>query len=182
MAMTPALTLPLSPTALRDIVTQLGQPAEPIATSGHDHDRFGALLDALESHYRQACQAADEGGRDPDADRLVRDIWKVACGWMTDYLELLARGREQSPAALRAEQAQLKGHIDRLTALMRTVAVVWAELGLETPGAIYEAVWTIRVPPLAYLRAMWTLFWSAIRHPLSDATIDLSTGRLLYRT
>lgn len=40
----------------------------------------------------------------------------------------------------------------------------------------------VRVPPLAYLRAMANLFWSAIRHPLSETTIDLSTGRVLYRT
>lgn len=39
-----------------------------------------------------------------------------------------------------------------------------------------------RIAPLAYLRAMGNLFWSAIRHPLSNTTIDLSTGRVLYRT
>jgi hypothetical protein len=40
----------------------------------------------------------------------------------------------------------------------------------------------IRISPRAYLLAMWNLFWSAIRHPFSETTIDLSTGRVLYRT
>jgi hypothetical protein len=53
--------------------------------------------------------------------------------------------------------------------------------GVELPEPIGEAVCTVRIPPLAYLRAMGNLFWSAIRHPLSETTIDLSTGRVLYR-
>ena len=40
---------------------------------------------------------------------------------------------------------------------------------------------TIQITSLAYLRAMGNLFWSAIRHPLSDTTIDLSTGHVLRR-
>ncbi|MFO0796506.1 MAG: hypothetical protein U0804_03455 [Gemmataceae bacterium] len=42
-------------------------------------------------------------------------------------------------------------------------------------------VLTIRISPLAHLRAMWNLWWSAVRHPLSETTIDLSTGRVLSR-
>ena len=49
------------------------------------------------------------------------------------------------------------------------------------PESRSEAVETIRIPPFAYLRAMGNLFWSSIRHPLSETTIDLSTGRVLYR-
>ncbi len=45
-----------------------------------------------------------------------------------------------------------------------------------------SAVFVVRIPPLAYLLAMTNLFWSAIRHPLSETTIDLSTGRVLYRS
>lgn len=45
-----------------------------------------------------------------------------------------------------------------------------------------DAGTTVRIPPLAYLRAMANLFWSCLRHPLSEATIDLSTGRVLYRS
>jgi hypothetical protein len=52
---------------------------------------------------------------------------------------------------------------------------------LVTPH-LADEVLIIRIPPIAYLRAMWNLFWSAIRHPLSETTIDLSTGRVLYRT
>jgi hypothetical protein len=38
----------------------------------------------------------------------------------------------------------------------------------------------IHIPWWAYLRTMWNLFWSCILHPLSETTIDLSTGRVLY--
>lgn len=33
--------------------------------------------------------------------------------------------------------------------------------------------------PLAYLRAIWTLFWSSIRRPWTTTAIDLSTGEVL---
>jgi len=29
---------------------------------------------------------------------------------------------------------------------------------------------------------MWNLFWSGIRHPWRETTIDLTTGRVLYRS
>lgn len=62
---------------------------------------------------------------------------------------------------------------------MRTMAVVWEEVELETPDEIFEVVWTITISPGAYLRSMWNLFWSSIRHPLSETTIELRTGRIL---
>ena len=30
---------------------------------------------------------------------------------------------------------------------------------------------------LVYLRAMWTILWTAIRHPLTTTYVDLSTGK-----
>ena len=39
----------------------------------------------------------------------------------------------------------------------------------------------VRIPWWAYLRAMANLYWSCVRHPLSETTIDLSTGRILER-
>jgi hypothetical protein len=53
---------------------------------------------------------------------------------------------------------------------------------IPTVGATEDEMPTvIRIPWWAYLRSMWNLFWSAIRHPFSETTIDLSTGRVLYR-
>jgi hypothetical protein len=76
--------------------------------------------------------------------------------------------------------------MDRLSSYLvgqiRTLIVAHPELEARLPSDLADAVYTVRIPPLAYLRSMWSLFWSAIRHPLSDTTIDLSTGRVLYRT
>ncbi|HTU20257.1 MAG TPA: hypothetical protein VMG10_19490 [Gemmataceae bacterium] len=40
----------------------------------------------------------------------------------------------------------------------------------------------LRIPPLAYLRAMFMIAWSAFRHPWSTTTIDLATGRVVHRS
>ncbi|HEY1191977.1 MAG TPA: hypothetical protein VGE74_30385, partial [Gemmata sp.] len=64
----------------------------------------------------------------------------------------------------------------------RVVLLSRPDLGLALPADLEPTVWAVRIPPLAHLRAMFNLFWSAIRHPFSETTIDLSTGRVLYRT
>jgi hypothetical protein len=38
----------------------------------------------------------------------------------------------------------------------------------------------VRVIPFrGYLRSLWTLFWTALRHPLTTTAIDLSTGKVV---
>ncbi|MFO0824497.1 MAG: hypothetical protein U0792_15505 [Gemmataceae bacterium] len=78
--------------------------------------------------------------------------------------------------------AELEFISTRLRELMRSALVEMPEWELPISDELAAKVWTVRISPLAYLRAMWNLFWSAIRHPLSETTIDLSTGRVLYRT
>lgn len=46
--------------------------------------------------------------------------------------------------------------------------------GFENDGPEVRAI-----PWLGYLRSIWTLFWTAIRHPLTTTAIDLSTGRVV---
>jgi hypothetical protein len=38
---------------------------------------------------------------------------------------------------------------------------------------------TNRIPPLGYFRSVWTLFWTAFRHPFTTTAIDLSTGQIV---
>lgn len=82
----------------------------------------------------------------------------------------------------RAAVAVLHTQRERLRELMQTVIVTRPEWNLTIPSELESEVWTVRISPRAYLRAVANLFWSAIRHPLSETTIDLSTGRVLYRT
>ncbi len=37
----------------------------------------------------------------------------------------------------------------------------------------------IRISPLAFLRSMFALLWTAFRHPLSTTYIDVTTGDIL---
>jgi hypothetical protein len=37
----------------------------------------------------------------------------------------------------------------------------------------------VKITPLAYLRSMWLILWSAFRHPLTTTVIDLETGRIV---
>jgi hypothetical protein len=96
---------------------------------------------------------------------------------VVDQARRIAHGRFR-----RRLVAAITSQMDRLADLMRTMAVVWPELELETPENITEAVWTVTITPGAYLRAMGNVFWSAIRHPLSQTTIELKTGRVLHHT
>src|SRR5262249_10468918 len=36
-----------------------------------------------------------------------------------------------------------------------------------------------RIPPLAYLRTVWALLWTAFRHPFTTTYIDPFTGKVL---
>lgn len=141
-----------------------------------DDDRWLAQLEAV---YEKACVTSDEGG---DAEEVVVSLWQTACERMAVYQSLIGDAREQARGRFRRRfLAAVALRMDRLVELMRTMAVVWDDLELDTPDEIYESVWTIHIPFVARLRAMWNLFWSAIRHPLSETTIELKTGRVLYR-
>jgi hypothetical protein len=52
-----------------------------------------------------------------------------------------------------------------------------AERFRETPGLVSEK--RFRVSPLAYLRACWSLLWTALLHPRTTSVISLRTGRVL---
>jgi hypothetical protein len=39
----------------------------------------------------------------------------------------------------------------------------------------------IRIPPLAFLRSMAVILWSALRHPFQTTEVDLSTGKVIRR-
>jgi hypothetical protein len=119
-------------------------------------------------------------------------IWKLGCDhlspsaevirkldrWLTEH-DLRARvfGRPFVRWLLAPAIRYLREGAD----FLRTMIVAWPDLELEPPEVLAEWVWRVRIPPSAYLRACATLFWNAVRHPLSETTIDLSTGRVLYR-
>ncbi len=117
---------------------------------------------------------------DESTSEVIESLWTGACFSMTLYQDLLrltyqlARGRFR-----RRFRNEVGKRADRLAEFMRTMVVVWEEPELKCPPEIFEAVWTIRIAPLAYLRAMGNLFWSSIRHPLSETKIELKTGRVL---
>ena len=73
-------------------------------------------------------------------------------------------------------------YTDGIVDLVRTLVVAHPDWELPITGSLSDALWKLRISPWSNLRAMANLFWSAIRHPLSNTTIDLSTGRVAYRS
>jgi hypothetical protein len=128
----------------------------------------------------------------PDRLKLIHEAWHdVICDSIRAVVKLLSETRDEQSKSFgfpwcfgqlrevtRAESIVL----DQLIELARTLLIRRPEFDLVLPADLEATVWTVRISPLAYLRAMGNLFWSAIRHPLSETTIDLSTGRVLYRT
>lgn len=48
------------------------------------------------------------------------------------------------------------------------------------PSESSEEPIIIHVSAFAYLRTMWSLLWTAFRHPLTTTYIDVVTGEVLY--
>ncbi len=113
------------------------------------------------------------------ADSLLQETWDAT---VCDPIRQLAQLRKGGRQLTRAMSRVVETVLDQVTDLARTVLLSKPEWNLRLPEDLEHVVWTIRIPPLAYLRACFNLFWSALRHPLSETTIDLSTGHVLYRT
>ena len=178
--MNPTPTVHLSRDWLRAITARQGDTEEALSR----------LREILTADDQLLCQFADMRDRcrcdavwGGTSGAEVAELWGLACERMSVYLLALDDIREAPHGRFRTLLLQELGTRSAcLAEFMRTMALTWTGPELFTPDELYAAVWTIRMSPLAYLRAMWNLFWSAIRHPLSDTTIDLSTGRVLYRT
>lgn len=119
----------------------------------------------------------------------VRGLWVGLCDRLSKYernaAELRGRGWFSSSRLRRAAREVVEEYdslCERMRDLIRYLVIAAPELDLEIPEHLAGSVLTVRVTPLAYLRTMWNILWSAIRHPLSTPTIDLSTGRVMYRT
>jgi hypothetical protein len=106
--------------------------------------------------------------------------WLFFCGFLTatDRLRSRLAGRPDRADAIARLDAEREDVID----VMRCMLIEYPDWTLPVPDHLLAAVFTVRVSWRAYLLAMWNLLWSAVRHPRSEATIDLGTGRVLYRT
>lgn len=191
--MTLAITLP--PLPVRDVLDRPDAVNQMEAWLQESLKEYKTTLDSFEESYNEICRFVDDSEELPAvsdalaslldqqwrmAEQHIRSLWDNGCKMMTMDQRHLAKWQQAPHLPIREQfLTAINSEIERLAELMRTMAVVWEELELETPEEIYEAVWTIRVSPQAYLRAMWNLFWSSIRHPLSDTVIELKTGRVL---
>ncbi len=138
------------------------------------------IFDELDVDYATLSEASPSEG---DTATSVVAYWSMLC-LVTTWL-IQTRNESRKPTISRTSRrvsTDLEARVERAAELMRTIAMTWPELDLIAPSDIHETVWTVRVSPAAYLRAVWSLLWSAIRHPLSDTTIDLCTGRVLRRS
>jgi hypothetical protein len=143
-------------------------------------------INELFTLYDILCQSAEV---EIDTDRVsqtAKDFWDHTCSSLALCQKWLIRAK-QLPTALNITIhssrnkfiAGRKHSIETLADLIRTMYVVWDDLDLIVPEEIADSVWTIRISPLAYARAIWNLFWSCLLHPFSETTIELKTGRTL---
>lgn len=173
------LTIPaLRDDRLREYTTPRESTVSLLADLDQTITVHDAWLNEVEDLYTQAVELADNGN---DAGLIaVVLLWDAACERLSEYVKLMAMARQVTPRSFRHYFVREVGkRAERLAELMRTIAVVCDELELETPDELYEAVWTLRITPLAYLRAMWNVFWSSIRQPFSNTVVELKTGRVL---
>lgn len=161
-----------------------------IARSADTEEVLAEFRDVLVADDRLFCKLEDthdllrcDASRGGASRTEVAAVWGLACERMAAYLEAFDEIRNKPHGRIRTLFLRAFGtRSERLAGFMRTMVLTWQEYELNAPPELYEAVWAVRISSVAYLRAMWNLFWSAIRHPRSETTIDLSTGRVLYRT
>jgi hypothetical protein len=108
---------------------------------------------------------------------VVDEIWRGVCS----LLNSITRAEHTLTGAEARKRNRLRQCRTELADLMRYLIVARPDWNFSIPESLTAQLLTVRVSPLAYLWAVWNLFWSALRHPLSNTTIDLSTGRVLYR-
>ena len=130
------------------------------------------LIDNFDQERMRAYFLSEERGE------FTGQLWEI----LTTSIQTLVSVRQFTRLHPREFASTTDTILQRFTELARIVLLSRPDLNLTLPPELEEIVWTIRLSPFAYLRAMANLFWSAIRHPLSETTIDLSTGRVLYRT
>lgn len=149
--------------------------------------RTDRMLDSLEQVLAELQQWVEIVTLD---DTTVQRLFSAVNHSMASLLECREKFRHESTSnanrSIRKSTHRviydLNSRIERLAGLMRTMAVFWGTADVSHSDDIAREVWTIRIPWRGYLRAMLNLLWSAVRHPLSETTIDLSTGRVLYRS
>lgn len=82
----------------------------------------------------------------------------------------------------RVELVQACSHrVETSTEFLKVMTVHFPATLDMLSAEVRKLVLTYRIPWWANLLSMANLFWSAVRHPWSETTIDLSTGRVLYR-
>jgi hypothetical protein len=98
---------------------------------------------------------------------------------MTQVLRKMRFSSPQLAGSVMQSQSRI---VEEGIRVMRTWILYRPEVLACLSPTVHAAVSDFRIPWWANLRSMWNIFWSAIRHPFSETTIDLSTGRVLYRT
>jgi hypothetical protein len=201
------LTVSEAMPSFRDILVRLGAVASGVGEAsdsvGTDSEQRRENLLIAKKKEGEESLAGLSASVDDFAARLenvfnssVRDEVEVDVSEMVRQTEIALLGRLANARELdelrpvtelqtelqKVVRGTIDGAVEQMVRLLRIGVVYYpATLHLLTPE-VRSLVMTSRIPWWAHLQSMWNLFWSAIRHPLSETTIDLSTGRVLYRT
>jgi hypothetical protein len=124
---------------------------------------------------RQDCRQLQELFAQKKKIALPVDFSERAAEFAKD-LALLDRLRGRMAAQTHPARDLFLKDFDVLLAEARTLV---GEIDKVTNCVDQAKPEVITIPPLAYLRAMFNLGWSAFRHPFKTTVVDLMTGRII---
>ena|SRR5437868_4538090 len=79
--------------------------------------------------------------------------------------------KSPKPSKPKAEPPPLKGPDGKL--------LEWKSTPEQDQSSLEDRQHRVYISPGAYLRGMWSLLWTAFRHPLTTTYIDATSGRVL---
>ena len=165
--------VPSQQAALQKLEAITAQAEIALTELSASHERIARTLEELRVSGRLAEVEESVAARVRFTVRLATPILEA--------VEVLQSGRPPSDSERLVLRLINSGLQEEIRSLRITLLYFPDMIELLTPQVLSLAL-TVRTPWWAYLRSMWNMLWSAILHPLSDTTIDLSTGRVLYRT
>ncbi len=142
-------------------------------------DRVDGLASSLENLFK-SLGSAGLGEMEAEMSDLVREADQATTGLWANAREAAALSN-RFPNLKKALRRRINVILEQSIRILRIVVVYYPAMLEFLTQEVRARVLTYRISWWAYLRSMGNLFWSAIRHPLSETTIDLSTGGVMYR-
>ena len=166
----PALQCYIPPSLQASMPTSVAAISDSVDILAKDFEQFGNTLSSelISGSEMENEVIATVACADRMTSQLFYDMW-----WNQDLI--------RNPRVRIILRSRFQNAINETIRAIRLIILYCPEAKRILSKEVLPCVMTMPIPWWAYFRTMANLFWSAIRHPLLETTIDLSTGRVLYR-